>query len=184
MKLTKKGQIVIVTALTLSRIPLALCFGLFCVQSEQATLYCSVIFLLAVISDLLDGKLARKYAITTNVGAQLDVWCDFFFILISCLSLCLIGKMNILLPIIIALKFVEFLLTSHWSKNSTKRQDVLLFDPFGRILALSFYCLPIIALLLNGLYSKVQTSLLIIIVIAAVLSSFIRVRYCLRIRQT
>ncbi len=172
-----------VNIVTVSRIPLAFLFGLCSMQSKYAVIFCSAIFLLVVISDLLDGKLARRYDVVSNIGAQLDVWCDFIFIIISCISLCATRNMNVLIPCIIVLKFIEFMFTSHMSRREEKRSNVLLFDPFGRILALSFYGLLIIALLLNGFFLKMQTGLIIVIAILGVVSSLIRVKYCLRIRE-
>lgn len=181
MNLPRKRYTILVNTLTLLRIPLTLLFGFFCIRSEYSGLYCCIIFLFVILTDLLDGILARRHHVTSTIGAWLDVSCDFFFIIMSCLFLFLIHKMHILFLIIISFKFLEFLMTSILSKRFDTKQKTLLFDPFGRYLALLFYGLPIISLLLNDLFPTVQTSFLIVIAVASIISSAIRIRYCIRI---
>lgn len=68
---------IIPTLLSLSRIPLAFCF-LF----ERPALRMAAI-ILALISDGLDGYLARKYRQTTQFGAIIDPITDKFFVVMA-----------------------------------------------------------------------------------------------------
>lgn len=53
---------------------------------EERVLYSGLIFLLAGVSDILDGQIARKYNLTTKLGTVLDPFADklmSFAVLIS-----------------------------------------------------------------------------------------------------
>lgn len=68
--------------LSLARAPLAL---LFLVKKPVFRLICVV---LAMISDGLDGYIARRYSMTSQLGATLDPIMDKFFVLfVSCILL-------------------------------------------------------------------------------------------------
>ncbi len=64
-------------AITFSR--LLLSFVLFAlIQSSQAWLWCAGLFVFAVATDVLDGYLARKYQLITQLGRILDPFVDKF----------------------------------------------------------------------------------------------------------
>ncbi len=80
-------RVVLVNALTLSRVPLTLMFRTMLLFKVNPFLPCITLFALIAVSDYLDGKLARKYDVQTGTGAVLDVMVDFFFIIAACASL-------------------------------------------------------------------------------------------------
>ena len=130
----------IINALTSSRILLGFLF-LCAVLAKSDILYLVIIYILMAISDIFDGKLARKYNLQSNRGAKFDVICDFIFIILATLSLVLIDLMPYWFLAVITLKLIEFFLTSG---------KVLKFDRFGRDVALMFYIFPIVAVLINS----------------------------------
>ena len=70
---------------------------------ENRILYSGLIFLLAGISDILDGYIARKYNLTSKLGAMLDPLADklmSFAVLISFTTVKLI-PLWILIPFLI-----------------------------------------------------------------------------------
>ena len=58
-----------------------------------------VVAIIAAITDLFDGKLARKWNTVTDLGAKLDALCDKVFVI--SLTICLITKFNAFIPILI-----------------------------------------------------------------------------------
>lgn len=170
---------VLVNGLTLLRIPLSLFFCIGVLHNPKPYFVCVILFLLIGASDHLDGKLARKYKVQTYIGAKLDVIADFFFILLSCLSLIYGGLFPKWMGLVIILKFLEFLVTSFLYKKGFKSTTVFLFDPIGRIVAVLFYLLPILTLLLlryspETLYEPILNLICISITITAVVSSTFR----------
>lgn len=179
MSATKKQYFIVINALTLSRIPLTILFVVFCISQANNLLQCCMIFIMIIFTDLLDGKLARKYKVTSEIGARLDISCDFFFIIFSCMILCIKNIMSIFLPIIISLKFLEFLITSHWMKCVGHNRDLLFFDPFGRLLAALFYCIPIIVIFITHSFPGLQTALIAAVTVLTVISSLLRIYSCI-----
>lgn len=72
--------------LSLVRGPLALLFAL------DSPFYRSIAILLAIASDILDGYLARRYRMTSQIGACLDPLMDKFFVLFAIGTLMREGK--------------------------------------------------------------------------------------------
>lgn len=138
-----------VNVLTLSRVPLSLIFCAMVLLDANPFLPCAALFALIAVSDYLDGKLARKYGVQTGIGAMLDVMADFFFIIAACLSLSFRGLFPRWMLAVIIFKFLEFWITSTIFNRSDKNTTVFLFDPLGRIVAVLFYLLPILMLLLH-----------------------------------
>jgi Phosphatidylglycerophosphate synthase len=110
---------------------------------------CVTLFALIALSDYFDGKLARKYNVQTSTGAILDVMTDFFFIVTACFSLSQRGQFLYWMLAVIVFKFLEFWITSAFFKRNYKNTTVFLFDPLGRVVAVLFYLLPVLVLLLQ-----------------------------------
>ena len=125
-----------------------------------------IIFIFTALCDILDGHLARKYGLSSNDGAKLDVICDFIFIFLSSLALVIIGLIPSWFLFVIVLKLIEFFMTS--SSRS------LTYDRFGHIVALMFYAFPLVAILINS--KNITLILSICITICAVASSFLRIK--------
>ncbi len=100
---------ILVQAMTVSRIPLALAFGVLLHHSEYkfwSVFIC--LFLLAIIelSDAIDGFIARRSGVTSEWGAMLDPYADSISRLIIYFSLAINSqRLTIIwLPIIMALR--------------------------------------------------------------------------------
>lgn len=137
-----------VNALTVSRVPLSLLFCAAVLLRADPFLPCALFALIAA-SDYLDGRLARKYGVQTGTGAVMDVAADFFFMVTAGLSLFSRGLFPGWMLAVILYKFLEFWLTSALFRRGGKNAAVFLFDPLGRIAAVLFYLLPVLALLLS-----------------------------------
>lgn len=100
---------VLIDLLTLSRIPLA---AVFCALSLVGESLASrvALFALIVLSDLFDGRLARRLAVQSALGAILDVTADLFFVTTAITTLCVLGLLPWWLLCVALLMFVEFVI--------------------------------------------------------------------------
>ncbi len=78
-----------------------------------------ILIIIACITDLFDGKLARKWNTVTEIGAKLDVVADKIFAV--GLIACLLKKFNLFIPIIILEIFISIVnLYSYFKTNIIK----------------------------------------------------------------
>lgn len=155
----------IINSLSASRIVFGLLF-LYVVLFDFNIVYLIVIFALTIVGDILDGFFARKYDLVVDNGSKIDVICDFFFIFLSTLSLVFIDLIPFWFLFIIALKLIEFFITSG--------SGALKYDLFGKSVAFMFYALPIVAILINA--KNIIVTLTIIISVCAIASSALRIK--------
>lgn len=93
--------------LTLARIPLALVVAvLLCVfgPSPSIVLTCAALLLVGELTDALDGFIARRFGLATEVGAMLDPWADSISRLVVYWSLACSGLANVLVPLVMAVR--------------------------------------------------------------------------------
>ena len=157
----------IINSLTVSRIILGLLFA-YIVLFNLNRLHLLIVFILCAISDFVDGKLAKKYNLESDFGAKLDVMSDFIFIIASTLSLVLIDLMPFWFLFAIAIKLLEFFMTSHFHEG-------LYYDRFGHGVALMFYILPIVGVFVNS--RLINEVLCIFVTLCALISSILRIYY-------
>ena len=128
-------------------------------------IYLFTVFLMVALTDYFDGKLARRYNISSDKGARFDVICDFIFIILATLSTVYVNLTPVWFLLIICLKLFEFFKTSGQSLH---------YEDFGHIVALMFYAYPIVSLLMN---SKIISLILcIFITVCALTSSVLRIK--------
>lgn len=72
----------------------------------------SLLFTLAVVTDLVDGPLARRFGQDSALGGLLDHATDAAFVTISLGALAFVGYGNLLLPGLIVAAFVQYALDS------------------------------------------------------------------------
>ena len=72
----------------LSTIPL---FGLILVNTPTAYVVATVIFFFASVTDTLDGRIARKYRVVSNLGVFLDLTADKIFVAALLIALVQVG---------------------------------------------------------------------------------------------
>jgi phosphatidylglycerophosphate synthase len=117
------------------------------------------VFLLAIITDALDGYLSRKFSVESTLGAYLDIFADFFLVLLAFIAF-LIGRIYpYWILILIILVFLQFLVTSKFK--------ILVYDPIGKYYGTFLFAIILITLISSSIYYGV---LLIIIVIFTIIS--------------
>ena len=139
----------LITGLTLSRIPITIIFNFNLFYGKNKLLICSLLFLIIALTDFFDGKLARHYKITSRPGAILDVVTDFFFIFSASFLLYTQNLLPIGLIILIVFKFAEFCFTSYLINKKLHLNKTLFFDKIGRFVAIILYSFPLFALILH-----------------------------------
>lgn len=172
--------LLLVNFITLLRIPLIIVFAYELInylKTGQSLFGLSsiIISLLIIFSDFIDGKLARKYDVTSKIGQILDVHLDFVYIMISTSILALYNKLDLYFVVVIVYKFLEFIITSKIFKGrfKNKKSENFYYDNLGTIASGMYYIIPLIVICL--LYFKIKYIKIIIsiIEIVATLLTFI-----------
>ena len=77
--------------------------------SEWGMIIAAVVFIIASLTDMFDGKIARKYNLITNMGKFLDALADKVLIISVMTALCYLGRISAW-PLCIII-FREFMVT-------------------------------------------------------------------------
>lgn len=111
---------------------------LFVFYNSENILYAGLVFALAGLTDALDGRIARKYNMTSKVGAALDPLADklmTFAVLISFTSINLIPLWVVLILCIKEVLMILGGLVLYFFKE----KRVLPSNKFGKSATISFY---------------------------------------------
>lgn len=170
---------VLIDLLTLSRIPLA---AVFCALSLVGESLASrvALFALIVLSDLFDGRLARRLAVQSALGAILDVTADLFFVTTAITTLCVLGLLPWWLLCVALLMFVEFVITSLAARRQRGERAMLWYDRVGRAVAL--YVMPLGVLVLHSVLRD-STYMAVIGVSCAVVTVLALASAALRVKE-
>ncbi|HHV45931.1 MAG TPA: CDP-diacylglycerol--glycerol-3-phosphate 3-phosphatidyltransferase [Tissierellia bacterium] len=126
----------ILTIIRIILVPLYL--FVFYTLEENRILYSGIIYILAGLTDMLDGRIARKYGMVSKLGAALDPLADklmTFAVLISFTSAQLISPWVLL---IIGIKEILMILGG-FIIYLFKEKRVLPSNKYGKIATASFY---------------------------------------------
>ncbi|MFX1427247.1 MAG: CDP-alcohol phosphatidyltransferase family protein [Promethearchaeota archaeon] len=83
-----------------------------------------IIFSIAVITDIIDGIIARKLNVCSSFGSYFDVLADFLLIFFVYISFVINGLYPFWLLILIGFMFIQFIITSRLKKP--------IYDPVGK----------------------------------------------------
>jgi phosphatidylglycerophosphate synthase len=109
-----------------------LALPLFLYLNNQANiLACLVLLAFCMVSDFLDGYLARKINTTSRFGAYYDATTDFILTAGIFAIFYAQGYYPLWLPLLIAVSFAQFLVTGFYTKK--------MYDPIGRYLGSALY---------------------------------------------
>ncbi|MBU5439049.1 CDP-diacylglycerol--glycerol-3-phosphate 3-phosphatidyltransferase [Tissierella sp. MSJ-40] len=161
----------ILTILRIFLIPVYLYF--FYSSLENRILYAGIIFIIAGISDVLDGHIARKYNKITKLGSVLDPFADkmmTFAVLISFTSAKLIPSWILMA---IGLKEVLMILGG-FILYLFKGNQVLPANKYGKVATLSFYAATLsVVFRMPSIISKLLFFTTVILNITAFINYFI-----------
>jgi len=92
---------------------------------EGASLFALALFVLAVVTDLLDGRLARRSGGGSPLGGFLDHATDATFVSLGLLAYAAAGSVPLLLPPLIVAAFAQYALDSRALQGSALRASAL-----------------------------------------------------------
>lgn len=109
-------------------------------QTSQKNLYVFLsINVLIFVSDIIDGKIARKFNTVSHIGELLDITADIFYVIAMSAIIAFLKIIPLYYVFVVAAEFLIFLITSKYIKNNGKYFG---FDMLGRILAVIYYITP------------------------------------------
>lgn len=143
-----------------------------------------IISFIIFLTDFFDGKLARSTGWTSKIGAIFDVAADLLYIVVSYIVLYALHIIPLWFLFIIVFKFMEFIITSYYIKNSSDEKPVFVFDILGRFTAVIFYIIPLVSyvffhFLSNG-YLYIVDFIMYITTLLTVISSSYRIKVCVK----
>lgn len=127
-------------------------------------------FMVIVLTDFLDGKIARAYNCKSSIGAVLDVSADSIYIFISLIVLNAYHIIPIWFTIIVILKLIDFIISS-WLFSSGKK-GYFIFDFLGKFTVGGFYFIPVLAGIFKNAY--IMSIIIVFLTLTAVYSSILR----------
>lgn len=184
----KNPKFIAVNVLTLMRFLLSIgfvCMILF-IEESVVGIYLGI-FAGIALSDYLDGKLARKWRVSSGFGSVFDLFADAFFVLASSTAFYSRGMLPFWIILVMIFKLLEFIVTSKWLNligfSSSDEPKVFYYDVFGRVVAACFYGVPIMTVLLAEHCTRMQFYLmtsyfLFMLSVLALISSFGRWYHC------
>ena len=155
---SKIPALIFVNLITLSRIPLIIIFIYHIINylstgSSADNLKAVIISCCIIFSDFIDGKLARRYGVTTKAGQVFDIYLDFIYIMAGVVILAVYGQIDYYFVAVIIYKFLEFIIISKLLKGrfSCKKGTDYFFDMLGTIVSGTYYAVPAAVISLNYL---------------------------------
>jgi CDP-diacylglycerol---glycerol-3-phosphate 3-phosphatidyltransferase len=162
----------IANILTLIRILLVPVFIMFFyLQIPYQYVYALIVFLIASVTDFLDGVIARKYNLVTDFGKLMDPMADKLLVSAGVIMLVSIGKIHPVLAIILIGR--EFIISS-FRLVAASKGTILAAGSLGKVktvFQLGGICFLLIEDMLPGILKYAGDVLIYISVIFAIWSS-------------
>jgi len=126
--------------LSLSRLLTVLPFALLVARGGAANAaWAGGLFVLAIVTDLADGPLARKRGTANALGRVLDHGSDFLFVCSGLAAAAARGHVPWLLPVLVAVAFAQYVIDSYWLHRARELRmsalgrwnGILYFVPLG-----------------------------------------------------
>ena len=108
-------------ALTAIRLLLVLPFAFFMAKGDRVSaIFALVAWAVALITDFLDGPIARRRGTVTAVSGTFDHATDFVFVTAGMFAGATRGAFPWLLPIVITAAFAQYVIDSYWIHRHAK----------------------------------------------------------------
>ncbi|MFT0898062.1 CDP-alcohol phosphatidyltransferase family protein [Candidatus Methanoprimaticola sp. MG2] len=156
-------------ALSVSRIVMSvpLAVGLYRFLTEGTSGRMVILILLMMLAtDVLDGRLARRWRCTSDTGAVLDVAGDLLMALLSAIAMCAAEAVTLLVPFMEVLLIAQFFVTSRMSNDHMR----LRYDMFGRMAGITFMLMPLAVVVIRLMDPNAVAPMTLMVVIAVTLS--------------
>src|SRR6202167_21465 len=108
-------------ALTAIRLLLVIPFAFFMAQGDERSAALGLIaWLIALLTDFLDGPIARRRGTVTALSGTFDHTSDFLFVTSGLFAGALRGAFPWILPVLITAAFAQYVIDSYWIHRHTK----------------------------------------------------------------
>lgn len=166
----RMGALILVSLITLTRFPLIIIFAQNLIEyleigNQSNGLTSIVISMFILFSDFIDGKIARKYCVSTKLGQIFDIYLDFIYIFVGLSILGIYKVIDLYFIMVIVYKFLEFIISSKMLKGqfiSKKGRDYY-YDRLGTLVSCFYYVIPV--MVISFIYFKVNNMDIIISII-------------------
>jgi len=161
-------------ALTAVRLLLVLPFAFFMAKGDgRSAIFALIAWVVALITDFLDGPIARRRSTVTAASGTFDHTTDFLFVTSGLLG----GAFPWILPALITAAFAQYVIDSYWIHRHTKLRG----SKLGRYNGILFFVPSIMDILIRmGL--RFLEPLLTILVWLLVLSTLVSMAQRLLVR--
>lgn len=156
------------TILRVILIPFFVVFMLFDITGAADKWIALVIFCVASLTDMLDGKIARKYNLVTNFGKFMDPLADKLLVCTALICLTSMNRLNVIVVLVIIAR--EFII-SGFRLVASDNGIVIAASYWGKFKTVSQMALIIVLIMdLGGVWNAVGTVLTWVALLLTVVS--------------
>ena len=156
------------TILRVILIPFFVVFMLFDITGAADKWIALVIFCVASLTDMLDGKIARKYNLVTNFGKFMDPLADKLLVCTALICLTTMNRLNVIVVLVIIAR--EFII-SGFRLVASDNGIVIAASYWGKFKTVSQMALIIVLIMdLGGVWNVVGTVLTWVALLLTVVS--------------
>ena len=156
------------TILRVILIPFFVVFMLFDITGAADKWIALVIFCVASLTDMLDGKIARKYNLVTNFGKFMDPLADKLLVCTALICLTSMNRLNVIVVLVIIAR--EFII-SGFRLGASDNGIVIAASYWGKFKTVSQMALIIVLIMdLGGVWNVVGTVLTWVALLLTVVS--------------
>ena len=156
------------TILRVILIPFFVVFMLFDITGAADKWIALVIFCVASLTDMLDGKIARKYNLVTNFGKFMDPLADKLLVCTALICLTSMNRLNVIVVLVIIAR--EFII-SGFRLVASDNGIVIAASYWGKFKTVSQMALIIVLIMdLSGVWNVVGTVLTWVALLLTVVS--------------
>ena len=147
-------------ALTAIRLLLVLPFAFFMAKGDRASgIVALVLWMVALITDLLDGPIARRRGTVTGISGTFDHTSDFLFVTSGLFAGATRGAFPLVLPILIVAAFAQYVIDSYWIHRHAKLRG----SKLGRYNGMFYFIPPCMDALIRIGFSFLQPLLNVLV---------------------
>ena len=137
-------------------------------SSQTMRVVANVIFIVASLTDLFDGKIARKYNLVTNFGKFMDPLADKLLVCTALICLTAMDRLNVVVTMIIIAR--EFII-SGFRLVASDNGIVIAANYWGKFKTVSQMALIIVKIMdLGGIFVELEAVLTLIAVALTLIS--------------
>ncbi|HVB56091.1 MAG TPA: CDP-alcohol phosphatidyltransferase family protein [Candidatus Acidoferrales bacterium] len=133
-------------ALTVLRLLLVAPFAFFMTKGDvRFAVFALVVWVVALITDFLDGPIARRRGAVTALSGTFDHTTDFLFVTSGIFAGAFRGVFPWILPVLIVAAFSQYVIDSYWIHRQTKLRG----NKLGRYNGMLYFVPPCMEILIR-----------------------------------